>query len=55
MFYYFSSGIGYNGAVKLVQAGYEIILACRNAEKGKAAEESIKKEVSDANVTFMQV
>lgn len=50
-----NTGIGYNGAGKLVRAGYEIILACRNAEKGKAAEESIKKEVSDANVTFMQL
>ena len=49
------AGIGLDAAVKLAHDGFELILACRNQERGQTAVESIKKQLPGAKVTFMQV
>ena len=50
-----SSGIGYAAAQNLCEGGNDVILACRNEEKGKAAVEQILKKHPNALATFMQV
>ncbi|XP_072017696.1 retinol dehydrogenase 12-like [Amphiura filiformis] len=51
-----NTGVGFNAAVKLVRNhNFEVILACRTPEKGEAAVESIKQELPNAKVTYMQL
>ncbi|XP_072017697.1 retinol dehydrogenase 12-like [Amphiura filiformis] len=51
-----NTGIGYNAAVKLLQnLNFEVILACRTPEKGEAAVESMRQELPNAKVSFMQL
>jgi NAD(P)-dependent dehydrogenase (short-subunit alcohol dehydrogenase family) len=45
-----NSGIGYQTARYLARAGAEVLLACRNAEKGEAARAKIAAEYPAANV-----
>lgn len=45
-----NSGLGFETALNLAKLGCEVILACRNMEKAKAAENSIRKDVPNANV-----
>jgi retinol dehydrogenase-12 len=39
-----NSGIGKETALGLAQMGARVVMACRNAEKGKAALEEIRRE-----------
>lgn len=50
-----NTGIGYAAAQNLCEGGNDVILACRNEEKGKAAVEQILKKHPNALATFMQL
>ncbi len=45
-----NSGLGLVAARELARAGADVVLACRNTEKGEAAAESIRAEVPGAKV-----
>ncbi len=47
-----NSGLGLVAARELARAGAEVVLACRNAEKGEAAVESIRAEAPGASVSL---
>jgi NAD(P)-dependent dehydrogenase (short-subunit alcohol dehydrogenase family) len=47
-----NSGLGLATALELARAGAEVVLACRNVEKGEAALRSIREEVPEASVTL---
>ena len=49
-------GVGYETARYLAaEGGYDVVLACRDTEKGQSAVQRIKKDNPSALVTFMQV
>ena len=50
-----SSGIGFEVARYLAEGGNDVIIACRNSDKGKAAVERIRAELPNSLVTFMEV
>lgn len=50
-----NSGIGFETARLLCEGGNDVILACRNEEKGKAAVEKILSKNPNALATFMQL
>ncbi len=50
-----TGGLGFECALELAKAGGEVIIAGRNPEKGAAAVERIRGEVSSANVEFEQL
>lgn len=50
-----NSGIGFEAAKKLCEAGNDVILACRDEVKGKAAVENILKENPNALATYLQL
>lgn len=50
-----NSGIGFDAAKKLCEAGNDVILACRDEVKGKAAVENILKENPNALATYLQL
>ncbi|XP_071102583.1 retinol dehydrogenase 13-like isoform X1 [Haliotis cracherodii] len=50
-----NSGIGFEAAKYLCDGGNEVILACRNEEKGKAAVGKILKANPNALASFMQL
>lgn len=50
-----NSGIGFEAAKKLCEAGNNVILACRDEVKGKAAVENILKENPNALATYLQL
>ena len=50
-----NSGVGYETAKFLSNGGNEVILACRNEEKGKAAVGKILESNPNALASFMQV
>jgi NAD(P)-dependent dehydrogenase (short-subunit alcohol dehydrogenase family) len=47
-----TGGLGYETALALARAGAEVLLTGRNAEKGRAAIEQIKRAVPSAQVRF---
>jgi len=50
-----SSGIGYETARVLAIKNAKVIIAVRNLEKGRTAEEKIKAEHKDADITVMEL
>ncbi len=46
-------GLGYYTALGLVQKGADVILACRNDEKAKAAQSKMRAECPTANISTM--
>jgi NAD(P)-dependent dehydrogenase (short-subunit alcohol dehydrogenase family) len=48
-----NSGIGKETALGLAQMGAHVILVCRNAEKGKAAREDIRRESGSSQVDLL--
>jgi hypothetical protein len=50
-----SSGLGFEAAKSLCEAGHDVILACRNEEKTNRAIEKIRKQNPKAQATFLHV
>ncbi|XP_077974018.1 WW domain-containing oxidoreductase-like [Styela clava] len=50
-----NSGIGYETARSLAHHGAQVILACRNIEKGNAAARDIRKNREDTKVRVMEI
>src|SRR5579864_6175641 len=48
-----SSGIGKETALGLAAIGARVIMVCRNAEKGKAAQEEIRREFGSSQVDLL--
>jgi len=50
-----SSGIGFEACKYLAEGGNDVILACRNKEKGEEAVHRIKQIYPNALIQFLQV
>ncbi len=50
-----NSGLGLVTARSLAQAGAEVVIACRNVEKGEAAAASIRREVAAARLSVREL
>lgn len=50
-----NSGIGYYTCLELARKGAHVVLAARNKERGRAAEERILSEVPNADLQFMKL
>ncbi len=48
-----NSGIGKETALGLAQMGARVVMVCRNAEKGKAAQEEIRRESGSSQVDLL--
>ena len=48
-------GIGFEISRYLAEGGNDVVMACRNADKGKMAVERIQAEFPNSLVTFMEV
>ena len=45
-----TSGVGYQAARRLAQAGAEIVLVCRNPQKGEAVRQELTEKIGRAHV-----
>ena len=50
-----NSGIGFGAAWLLASAGVEIVMACRNLEKGQLAKSKIQSDFADARLHVMKI
>jgi NAD(P)-dependent dehydrogenase (short-subunit alcohol dehydrogenase family) len=50
-----NSGIGKAAAIQIALAGYHVIMACRNQERGEAALEAVKAQAGSEDVELMLV
>lgn len=50
-----NSGIGFHQALELARKGAHLLLACRDADRGKRAREAITSEVAAASVEVVQL
>ncbi|XP_077987503.1 retinol dehydrogenase 11-like [Glandiceps talaboti] len=50
-----NSGIGFESAKYMIQRGYEVILACRSDDRGKAAERKLRECISSARVSYIKL
>lgn len=50
-----NSGIGYEVARYLAEGGNDVVLACRDKDKGEEAMNRIRRELPNSLVTFMMV
>ncbi|WIE74271.1 SDR family NAD(P)-dependent oxidoreductase [Curtobacterium sp. MCSS17_007] len=50
-----SAGLGYHAAEQLAARGYRVVLGTRNAERGAAAERSIRKHVDGADLAHLHL
>lgn len=48
-----NSGIGFETAKEMAKKGFEVILACRNVERGNEAVKRIKRKCRNAEISFM--
>ncbi|MCB0213266.1 MAG: SDR family oxidoreductase [Anaerolineae bacterium] len=48
-----NSGLGYQTALALAEKGAQVVMACRNAEKGEAARHKIRQQLPKASVAVM--
>lgn len=50
-----NSGIGKEAAIQIAQAGYQVIIGCRNLERGQAALKEIKEQVSSNKIELQLI
>ena len=50
-----NTGIGFETALQLAALDYEVILACRNQQKGNAAVAKIQQQIPECQVSFMHL
>ena len=50
-----NSGLGYESSLALASKGAEVIMACRNLEKGQSAYHDIKQQVPAAKIVLMEL
>jgi len=50
-----NSGIGFEAAKALAEKGAHVIMACRNPQKANEAMETLRREVPNADITFLQM
>ncbi|WP_134701074.1 SDR family NAD(P)-dependent oxidoreductase [Ammoniphilus sp. YIM 78166] len=50
-----NSGIGKAAALKFAMEGYKVVMACRNLERSRVAQEEIMKTSNNANVNLMEL
>ncbi|SMG52529.1 NAD(P)-dependent dehydrogenase, short-chain alcohol dehydrogenase family [Marivirga sericea] len=50
-----NTGLGYENSLTLAKKGAKVIMACRSMEKAKAAKETLKNEVANADVEVMEI
>ena len=50
-----NSGIGFEAAKALAEKGAHVIMACRNPQKANEAMDTLRREVPNADITFLQM
>ena len=50
-----NSGLGFHTSLELARRGAHVVMACRNLDKGRAAEEQLRAEVPDADVELRKL